>query len=196
MIRSTLRVVPVLGLLALGVSACGDSTTGPGGEQELITRVTLTLVPTGGGATLTAYIDDPDGLGPLPPSAQVGSLDMVAGGTYTGTILFENRLVTPPEDITEEVEEEAEEHGIIYTVGGTTGTTVTINDTDADGKFLGLDYTVTAGATPGAGTLRVVLCHYDDAPKPMTASSCAGDTDIDLTFTFNVIAPVLQAVRK
>lgn len=196
MIRSTLRVVPVLGLLALGVSACGDSTTGPGGEQELITRVTLTLTPTGGGAALTAYIDDLDGLGPIPPSAQVGALDLVAGGTYTGTILFENRLVSPVLNITEEVEEEAEEHGIIYTVAGGTGTTVTINDTDAGGKFLGLDYTVTAGGTPGAGTLRVVLCHYDDAPKPMTAVSCTGDTDIDLTFNFNVIAATLQAARK
>ncbi|MBX3132560.1 MAG: hypothetical protein KF689_04100 [Gemmatimonadaceae bacterium] len=196
MFRSTLRVVPVLGLLALGVSACGDSTTGPGGEQELITRVTLTLTPTGGGAALTAYIDDPDGLGPIPPSAQVGDLNLVANGTYTGTILFENRLVAPPENITEEVEEEAEEHGIIYTVSGATGTTVVINDTDADGKFLGLQYTVTAGATPGPGTLRVVLCHYDDAPKPMTATSCAGDTDIDLTFNFTVVAATLQAARQ
>lgn len=119
----------------LAAAACGDSSTGPGGEQELISRVTITLTPAGGGASLTAYIDDPDGLGPTPPSAQVGTLTLIAGATYTGTVLFENRLVTPPENITEEVAAEAEEHQVYYTVAGT-GTTFSVTDVDGLGRDL------------------------------------------------------------
>lgn len=179
------------GALALGTAltlgACGDSATGPGGEQELITRVTLTLTPTGG-APITSYIDDPDGAGPQPPSAQVGALTLVAGTSYTGSILFENRLVNPPENITEEVEAEDGEHRVFYTVTGTGATVLTL-DQDGNGLPVGLAYTVTAGASVGTGTLRVVLCHYGDSPKVGSATTCTGDTDIDVTFSFSVAAP-------
>jgi hypothetical protein len=32
----------------------------------------------------------------------------------------------------------------------------------------------------------VVLCHYDSAPKVASATSCAGETDIDLTFAATI----------
>jgi hypothetical protein len=190
MFKQLVRMVPVFAVLAL--AACGDST-GPGQEQEVISRVSLTVTPVGGGTAQTIYIDDPDGLGPIAPSAQVGTLQLRRGTSYTGSVQFENRLVNPPEDITEEVAEEADEHMVIYTISGATGTTLATTDTDDRGRQLGLVYTVTPGATLGAGTIRVVLCHYDPTPKPSTASSCSGDTDIDVVFNFSVItAPTLR----
>lgn len=186
MMHKTFRTLPVLAALAL--AACGDST-GPGQEQELITRVTLTLTPVGGGAAQVIYIDDPDGLGPTAPSAQVGTLQLVQGNDYTGSVTFENRLVSPPENITEEVAADDDEHMVIYTVGGATGTTLVTTDTDMSLRQLGLAYTVTAGDAAGAGTVRVVLCHYDATPKPATASTCTVDTDIDVSFNFTVVAP-------
>ena len=187
MLQQTLRTVPILAALAL--AACGDST-GPGQEQEVISRVSLIVTPVGGGTAQTIYIDDADGLGPGAPSAQVGTLSLVQGRTYTGTVLFENRLVTPPENITEEVEEEDDEHMVIYTVGGGAGVAVVTTDTDRDGRQLGVNFRITADATAatGARTLRVVLCHYDSAPKPTTATACSGDTDIDVTFNATVTA--------
>jgi ABC-type oligopeptide transport system substrate-binding subunit len=169
---------------ALALTACGESSTAPGGESEVISRVTLTL--TGGGAVLTSYIDDPDGNGPQAPSAQQGALSLVRGVTYAGTVRFENRLKTPPEDITAEVQAEANEHRVFYTVTGN-GVTVTTTDVDAQNRPLGLRFnTVVGSAAAGAGTMRVVLCHYDDAPKPATATTCTGDTDIDVTFNYTI----------
>ena len=179
------RTCAPIAVLALALAACGESTTAPGGEQELISRVTLTLTPSGGGTPITAYIDDSDGNGPQSPSAQVGAIALPAGSSYSGTILFENRLESPPENITEEVAAEAEEHRVFYTVTGA-GLTVSTTDVDGDGVPLGLTYTVATGATPGTGALRVVLCHYDEDPKPVQVTSCTVDTDIDVTFAFTV----------
>jgi hypothetical protein len=88
------------GALVLVSSACGDSSTAPGGESEIISRVTLTLTSPAGVA-LTTYIDDSDGNGPTAPSAQVAVPALVKGVTYSGVVKFENRLASPAEDITE-----------------------------------------------------------------------------------------------
>jgi hypothetical protein len=185
--RSSLRglVLGAAGLVAL--SACGDSSTAPGGESEVISRVTLTLTPPAGGAAITAYIDDADGNGPTAPSAQVGTLTLTRGVTYTGTVRFENRLASPVEDITTEVVAEANEHRVFYTVTGA-GVTITTTDVDGQNRPLGVRFTkaVAATATPGAGTVRVVLCHYDDSPKVASATSCTGETDINVQFNMVV----------
>lgn len=181
--RQTFVSLGAVSLIA-ALAACGESTTEPGGEQEVISRVTLTLTQAGTSTTVTSYIDDPDGNGPQSPSAQVGPLRLVPGATYSGTIKFENRLVSPAEDITKEVQEEANEHRVFYTVTGS-GLTVTTTDLDPQGRPLGLKFNTVAGAS-GTGTLRVVLCHYDDSPKNTSATSCTGDTDIDLSFSYSI----------
>lgn len=176
----------VLGSAALvSLAACGDSTTAPGGESEIISRVTLTLTPTTGGAALETYIDDADGNGSTAPSAQVAIPALRRGVTYTGTVKFENRLKSPAEDITAEVQKEANEHRVFYTVTGT-GATITTTDVDGQNRPLGLRFSKALTATATAGTARVVLCHYDSSPKVATATSCAGDTDIDVTFAYTI----------
>jgi hypothetical protein len=164
----------------------GDSVTAPGGESEVISRVTLSLTPAGGSAA-SAYIEDADGNGPGAPSAQVGTLSVTRGVTYTGSVRFENRLVTPIENITDEVIAEGAEHRVLYTVSGE-GITVTTTDLDNTGKPLGVNFTLAAGAsaTSGPRNMRVVLCHYGTTTKPATATSCTVDTDIDVTFALTV----------
>jgi hypothetical protein len=171
--------------MLVSLAACGDSSTAPGGESEVISRVTLTLTPSTGGAALTTYIDDPDGKGPTAPTAQVAVPALVRGVTYTGTVKFENRLKSPPEDITAEVQAEANEHRVFYTVTGT-GVTITTTDVDGQQRPLGLRFNKVVAATATAGTTRVVLCHYDNAPKVASATSCTGETDIDLTFAYTI----------
>jgi hypothetical protein len=181
-----LRVAAALAL-ALGVAACGDSTTEPAGEQEVVSRVTLRVTAPNGGATQTIFIDDADGNGPGAPSAQSGTMTLTRGVTYTGSVVFENRLVNPAEDITAEVRAEANEHRVFYTVTAP-GVNVTTTDTDGQSRPLGLTFSkaVASTATAGAGTVRVVLCHYASVAKDGAATSCGGDTDIAVTFNIAV----------
>ena len=172
----------VLVLFTVVFAAC-DSTEpedeGPG-EEELITRVVLTL--TGGGQTVTATANDPDGDG---TNFQIDTITLTAGTTYTGTVELADDI--NGEDITEEVEEEDDEHQFFYTVGGGANGRVTVNitDQDANGLPVGLNFTVAVSAGGAAtGTLRVILSHYDEGPKD--GVNMSDETDVDVTFPVNI----------
>ena len=83
------------------------------------------------------------------------------------------------------MEEESNEHRVFFTVTGT-GVTVATTDVDGQGRPLGLRFTKAVAANATAGSTRVVLCHYDDAPKVASATSCTGETDIDVTFAYTI----------
>jgi hypothetical protein len=175
--------VAALAAVAFITGGCSeDNPAKPKDEnpQELITKVTLTLTPAGGGAAVTVVFSDPDGDGGTAPT--IGTLTLKAGTTYTGTIELLDETKDPDENITEEVEEESDVHQFFYTPeGGIVGrVTVNITDTDANNLPVGLEYTVavTAGAAAN-GTLNVVLGHYDEAPKDGTTRSDESDIDID-----------------
>ena len=150
------------------------------GEQEFITRVILTLV--GGGDTVTATADDPDGDG---ADLDIETLNLTAGVTYAGSIELADDINN--EDVTEEVEAESDVHQFFYTVGGGAAgrVTVTITDEDDNGLPVGLAYTVDVSAGGAAdGTLRVILSHFDEEPKNGTDQS--DETDVDVTFPVNI----------
>ena len=151
------------------------------GEEELITRVTITLTPPSG-TPVVAVADDPDGDG---AGFQIDDITLMANTTYTGAITVTDEI--NGEDITEEVEEEAEEHQFWYTPSENISdrVTVTINDTDSNGLPLGLDFTV-AVSDGGAisGTMQVVLSHYDEGPKDGVTQS--DESDVDITFNVDI----------
>jgi hypothetical protein len=182
-----------LAALALALAACDDDPTENGGgpgEQEVITEVGLTLTPQVAGTPQTATITDPDGAGVQNPEPQVGTLVLAPGASYDGSVTFTDATKTPPEDITAEVEEEAEAHRVFYTVGGDNAATVTVTDLDLDANDapLGLNFTLTAdaGAVSGSdGTIEVRLSHYDDTPKG-DGSVPSLETDARVTFEFSI----------
>lgn len=186
-----LRALLALALLgSLSLTACdsGEPDDGGGGEEELITQVTLTLTPQGGGSAVTISASDPDGDGAgltFSPS----TLTLAPGTTYDGTI--ELRDTINGEDITEEVEEEAEEHLFRYTLSPASAGTVTITDSESDygsddengGDFaVGLTFqVVTAAGASGTGTMNAILYHFDEGPK--TSSTATSDEiDVDVAF--------------
>ena len=166
--------------VVVGCDSDDPDDDGPG-EEELITRVTMTLTPTTG-AAVVAVANDPDGDG---AGFQIDDIILAANTTYTGTIEVSDEI--NGEDITEEIEEEADEHQFWYTpAGGIAGrVSVAINDTDSNGLPVGLDFTLTV--TDGAaatGTMQVVLSHYDEGPKDGVTLS--DESDIDIVFPVEI----------
>lgn len=152
-------------------------------EEEVITTMTITLTPDGGGTPVIFQTRDLDGDGPNPPVVTVG--DLTAGITYNGTIVLLNETVSPPDDITAEVEAEGEEHQFFYTIGGGLDVTTEYTNFDDNGNPLGTRFTLTT-AEASSGTLTFTLRH--NLTKPNTGlGDAGGETDIAATFDVTVL---------
>ena len=113
-----------------------DDTPEPVNEEEVITTLTVTLSPNGGGTAITLQTRDLDGDGPNAPVVTVSG-SLATGVTYSGTIVLLNETVNPPEIITEEVEEENLDHQFFYTLGGGLDVTTAYSNFDDNGNPLG-----------------------------------------------------------
>lgn len=178
-------------LSAFSFMACSDDDVPPlENEEELIDKVTLTFLPSGG-ASVTVSAIDPDGEGPQ--SFSIPEIVLAPNTSYVLSVELEN--TQNGEIISEEVAAEAEEHTFFFgwTQGlfsdpGTDGNigeplnnnAVNYADSDSNGLPIGLltDWT-TAGA--GTGSFNVVLKHQPGI-KTATATSSDGETDVDVTF--------------
>ena len=181
----------VFGVILLAVfftQGCDSEEPDDGpGEEELITRVTLTFTPATG-ASITAVADDPDGDG---IDIAIDTLFLRTGTTYNGRITFEDAI--NGEDITSEVREEDDEHQVFYEFGDGLETSVTIIPADEDGNGLpvGLEFVAQVTArTPSTGTLNVVLSHFDASPKDGVTRG--NESDVDLVFPVSILQAVPQ----
>jgi hypothetical protein len=187
--------------LAIALTACGED---PAVEdpQEVITSVILTFTPVAG-TPLVFEADDPDGDGGDP--IVIDDVDLPAG-MYTLDLAFENRLEDPPEDITEEVADEADQHQVFLTGSAVDGPAEdnpgaplahAYADADAGGLPVGLANTITA--TSGTGELTITLKHLppiDGADVKIEGladevaaggiGAIGGDADASVTFTVTV----------
>lgn len=180
-----LKSIGIMLIAGLIFTACSDDDNAPEivNEEEVITTLTVTLTPNGGGDAITLQTRDLDGDGPNAPVIQVSG-NLAAGVTYSGNIVVLNETVTPAEDITEEVEEEDDEHQFFYTIGGGLDVTTEYANFDGDGNPLGTAFTLTAGAA-SSGTLTFTLRH--EPTKPNTGlGDAGGETDIETTFNVTV----------
>jgi hypothetical protein len=160
-----------------------DDTPEPVNEEEVITTLTLTLAPNGGGTSITLQTQDLDGDGPDAPIINVSG-NLATGVTYNGTLVLLNETVNPPENITEEVEEEDLDHQFFYTLGGGLDVTTAYTNFDSEGNPLGTEFTLTAGEA-SSGTLTVTLRHEPTKPNTDLADA-GGETDIDATLNVPV----------
>ena len=188
-----------LGLL-LGITTLAGCTDNEApeieNEEEIITDVTLTFAPDGGGPAIVASAEDPDGEGPE-ELAIVSDIVLAANTSYTLTLNLENSI--GGESIAEEVEEEADEHMFFFgwTAGLFTDPTgdgnigannradpVNYEDVDDNGEPLGLETTWTTGEAT-MGTFRVILKHQPDI-KSVASTSNDGESDIDITWGITI----------
>ncbi|WP_333807452.1 type 1 periplasmic binding fold superfamily protein [Flavobacterium sp.] len=180
-----LKLIALLVIPVLFSTSCSNDDA-PVNEEEVITTVTTTLV--GGGQIITLTSRDLDGDGPNAPVVTVSG-NLTAGITYTGSTTFLNELVNPAEDITEEVEEEGVDHQVFYQLPSSVGT-VTYTDIDANGKPIGLNFTLVAGTSGTTGTLTVTLRHLPNKSATGVAAgditNAGGNTDAAVNFSIAV----------
>ncbi len=176
--------------------SCGDDPE-PANEEELITTLTVTLTPQGGGSIVSLKFYDADGDGPIAPVftyqpniPENSAALLLPDQIYAASIELLNETESPAENITVEIEEEADEHLFCFSTT-LSGLTIAYADTEADyisggtTKPVGLATTWTTGSTSGTGTVTVRLRHQ---PGTKTGD-CPGSGETDIEVTFNVFIP-------
>lgn len=168
------------------LSSCDKEDPVIPNEEELITTLTYTLTPAGGGAPVILSFVDLDGDGGNAPT--LSSDAFAANQTYSGVLVLQNESISPVDNITLEIEEEAEEHQFFFQ-STVTGLSIAYNDQDGNGNPIGLSSTLTTGAA-GTGTLTIVLRHEPDKAASGVAGgdivNAGGETDIQVTFDIDV----------
>ncbi|MEP2773522.1 MAG: hypothetical protein ABJH05_15325 [Fulvivirga sp.] len=180
----------IIGLLSL--SACSDDDAPPAeNEEEVIDQVTLIFTPTGG-TPLTFNAEGEGGV-----NFTIPTIMLDANTEYALSV--EVRNTAEGENITEEIEEEDEEHMFFY--GWTNGLfsdpsgdgnigpnsrsdDVNYNDQDANGYPVGLS-TTWATSDAATGEFRIILKHQPDI-KTATSTSNDGESDIDLVWDIEI----------
>jgi hypothetical protein len=180
---TTLRLLVLLFLFSFVMASCKKDDTVPDDEQELITTVRLTLTNvTNSTEVVTAIWSDTDG--PRGAAPVITRLNLKPNTTYTGRVAFlDESKPNDPKDITEEVEEEDDDHEIYFTVTGA-NLTVTGRNTDSKGLPLGTVATFASGGA-STGTLRVVLKHKPGS-KATNDPVTKGETDVEADFPVQI----------
>lgn len=181
-VKSFIPIVALSGLFLVGCS--DDDDPEPVNEEEVITTMTITLTPQGGGTAIILESRDLDGDGPNPPVVTVSG-NLTTSTTYNAAIVLLNETETPAVNITEEVEEEAEEHQFFFTVGGTLSASASYGNFDGNGDPLGTEFTLQAGDA-SVGSFGVTLRHDLKKPNDGTLSDAGGETDIAQTFELTI----------
>lgn len=160
--------------------ACSDDDVAAINEEELITTVELTLINTNDMMNVVVYrFADNDGDGPnAPVLSSTGNL--MSNSSYTGSVQFLNESISPSEDITAEVIEEADEHEVFY-ISSIADMAIVKDDVDNNNNPLGIMTSVQTGAV-STGTLTVVLRHEPMKPNDGTLLSAGGETDVEVVF--------------
>lgn len=180
-----LRNLTIAMVILTSLNSCSNDYTQVN-EEEVITTVTTTL--TGGGLTRTLTSRDLDGDGPNAPVITISG-NLMANTTYTGTVTFLNEIANPVDNITTEVLAEGVDHQIFYQAPSAIGT-FTYNDTDTNGKPIGLQFTLVTG-NAGVGNITLTLRHEPNKSAAGVSSgditNAGGATDALVTYPITIV---------
>ena len=185
----TIKFTLLATLTLLFFTACeNDNNPDPVNEEEVITTLTARFTPQGGGNAVTLMYRDLDGDGPNDPTITVSG-NFANGTVYSGSIELLNETETPAEDITEEIQEEDDEHQFFYALANSDIAMVTYTDEDGDGNPVGLTVDMETTAR-GTTTLTMTLRHEPNKNASGVSdgniANAGGETDIEVTFTITV----------
>jgi hypothetical protein len=194
--KTSNRLLVMLSVLALSftflMSSCKDDDPEPVNESELITTVIMSFLQVDesgvslGEDALEFTWTDSDGPGPAAPV--IDNIVLAADSYYRLSLTLLDESKNPAEDITEEIEEEDDEHQFFFIVTGA-NLEITYNDEDGDGNPVGLLNNAQTGDA-GQGTLRIVLRHEPNKDASGVSdgnlANAGGDTDLDITFPVTI----------
>ena len=184
---SRLATIPSLIFIIFLFQGCDNDDPLPENQEELITTLSITLSPEGGGTIAHFLFYDPDGEGGIAP---VTSADTLQSNTlYTAELtLLDESTAIPPDNITEEIRTEADEHQFFFVVTGA-DLIHTYADEDNLGFPLGLLNTFSSG-TQSTGSMTVILRHEPDKAAPGVSLGlpelAGGETDIEVVFPVKI----------
>lgn len=204
-IQKNLQMGKIAGLFFASIffftSCSRDNVTPPPSENEVeeFTYVEFIFTNVDDPTDVTKGIwEDEDGFGPIAPVILQNPI-FKANTTYKLTFVMLNKLVTPFDNLLEEIQDEEDEHQIFFQfsstlfsnptgIGNITDRNGLVNylDFDSNGLPVGLQTQwTTAGPQTGA-TFRALLAHQPDV-KSATSTWDSGDIDWDITFNVNVV---------
>ncbi|WP_010523058.1 hypothetical protein [Aquimarina agarivorans] len=175
--------------LAISFNSCSDDDDNDPvieNEEEVITNVNFTLTADGADPVTFTWVDA-DGEGPAEAVAVGGTLK--ANTTYSAKLELSNVQNGETEDVTEEIEEEDEEHQLFYSTN-ISGLSVTYTDKDGEGNPIGLETELKTGAA-GKGTITIFLRHEPNKSAEGVAegniANAGGVNELDATFDVDVV---------
>jgi hypothetical protein len=182
--NSSLALLLIISWSLFIVPACKkDNDNDPVNEEELITTVIATFIPSGGGAPVVFSFKDVDGSGGNAPVVVNDTL--AANASYNLSLLLLNESVTPADTISNEVFEEGDEHQMFFQVQSGLNLSVAYNDADVNGKPIGLNNTATT-TNASSGKLTVTLRHMPDKSAANVSTgditNAGGETDVEVQF--------------
>lgn len=182
---SRIYLFTLLSYLLFFLNSCSDDDIlNPVNEEELITTVILTFQPVGAGSPVEYRFTDLDGDGGAAPEISVQG-NLLNFQDYNLSIRFLNESVNPFEEITEEINIENTAHQVFFIVESSLDLNISYNDTDLNGKPLGLANQVRTGGSSN-GRLTVVLRHdlnkNAGGVEQGDITNAGGDTDAEVTF--------------
>ncbi len=184
-IKNRLKTIFVLTLLITFFSCEKNDPIIPN-QEELITTLIYTLSPVAGGDDVILKFQDIDGDGGNAPTITADTL--ATNTTYNANIRLLNESENPAEEITDEINEEKEEHQFFFSkLSGLS--TLEINyhndDVDANSNPVGLSTIVTTNDT-SSGQLQITLRHLPNKTAANVSdgeiTNAGGETDIEVDF--------------
>jgi hypothetical protein len=184
MMRKNWMTIVLAGMATLLMQCKSASDVEPDDENELITTVQLEFTPVGSSTTRTFIYRDIDGDGGNPPT-KFDTVALTPNTTYTLAVKLLDESKNPAEDISEEVQEEADEHLFVFTPTPSTLLTYTYGDKDSRNLPIGLTGTARTG-TAGTGTLQVQLRHQPSINGTVVKDGTPGPGSDDVNLKFNL----------
>jgi len=176
------KIILLLGITILTWQACKKDADlpklpSPINEPEVITSLKFTFIDSANAANvITASFIDADGDGGNQPTT-FDTIKLKSNTTYLCRVALFNGILN--EEITPEIEAEANDHLFIYK---TSGVNLNIAITDADSNNPPLPIGLNARwrtASISNGTVQIILKHQ---PGIKDGTEAPGDTDVDLSF--------------